>query len=225
MTLQLPKKPRFYQFFVACLTPVVLFFFIDQAFAQWIEEPQFERIRFWSREVTNIGLGDWWYALSFLILVISWWTLKNARGISAQRVLLFQTLKKWAFLFLMSLTTTGLVLQITKHIVGRQRPHVSPEHWPWVFHPLTAHWHWHSFPSGHAQVMGCVAAAAALLWPRTRHLTLAICAAFALTRPITLQHFLSDIWVGFFLGYWGSQLTYQITLKKFKAGCSRLGIE
>jgi len=225
MALEIPQKPSPYELLLVSLMAVGLFFFLDQNFALMIDQPTWESLRYWAREVTNVGLGDWWYGLTVGTFLFCRFLTPQLKSMTSESLKKSKELMRWSFLSFVGLTASGLALQVIKHIVGRQRPHVSPEHIANIFDPLTLHWHWHSFPSGHAQVLGSAAAAFCLLRPKAKIAIIAVAFGFALTRPITLQHFLSDIWVGFFLGYWGSQAAYRWAQSHSKFAYSRLGIE
>jgi membrane-associated phospholipid phosphatase len=191
-----------------------LMIFIDQPFALVMETTPFDHLRYWSREITNIGLGNHWYVLSGGLFIFCKWIAPKQKSWSPAtqaRVLEYQ---RWSLHCLAALTATGLTLQMSKHIIGRERPHVTPAHLPLEFSPFTGDWYWHSMPSGHAQVLGCVAACLVLWRPKLKALWFGLFLLLALTRAIILQHFLSDVGVGFTLGYFGAQLCFQWLSRK-----------
>ena len=171
----------------------------DQSLALTLGSPAFADLFWYSREITNIGWAEHWYALAIMVWLLGHfgtrmpWTLLHSKPRQS-------ALKSWALHFALALLCSGLALQIIKHLVGRERPFLTPDHMPYVFVGPTLDSHWHSFPSGHAQVLGCVAVALSVLKPQWKYFCIAVAFAFALTRVFILQHFLSDVTAGFLLG-------------------------
>ena len=119
----------------------------------------------------------------------------------------------WYFRFLFALTgllSAGLMVRILKFMIGRQRPHISPAHDAMVFDPFNTHWHYHSFPSGHAQVCFTVATILSLLHPKGTWFYVLLALTMTLTRPLIGVHFISDIvtgaWVGVIGVLWAAML-------------------
>lgn len=188
--------------------------FLDQPIAQWISQEHLLWVRANAREVTDFALGEYWFGLSLVVMILTYALKFAARGRSVAFLEQLLNLRRWAIHFFCALLGAGIFLQLCKHIIGRQRPHLSPEYDPLVFQPLTAAWHFHSLPSGHAQVMFTVASVFTLLWPRWAAGFYAAATFFALTRVLILQHFLSDIVAGALVGYFGSLFIRDLLKKK-----------
>ena len=74
-------------------------------------------------------------------------------------------------------------------------------------------WDYHSFVSGHSQVMFTVATMFSLAFPKLRWFFVSIAAFFAFTRVVIHDHFLSDIIGGAVVGVVGSMTaTYWVHL-------------
>jgi membrane-associated phospholipid phosphatase len=69
------------------------------------------------------------------------------------------------------------------------------------FHPFIGGWSNASMPSGHAAACGGVCGALIVLWPRRAWLWCLLMGALALTRVFVRAHYLSDVFVGFALGF------------------------
>lgn len=181
--------------------------FIDQPIALWFSLPETESYRKFAFAITDIGLSEHWFILAILVFFGSWMLLKIKTNLRSDLNLRVLNLKNWGAHQFFALCTSGLLLQISKHLVGRQRPHISPERYPFVFRPLTNHWDWHSFPSGHTQTLFCVATVVGCLLPKQRLLFWIIAGLLAFTRVMSVQHFCSDVIGGALLGIFGSQLS------------------
>ena len=181
-------------------------FFVDQPVSLWFSLPEAEPYRKFAFSITDIGLSEHWFLLAILTFFISKLILLYHRHMNTfhARVINF---KNWGAHFFFALSTSGFLLQITKHIVGRQRPHISEDRLPFVFHPLSNHWDWHSFPSGHTQTLFCVAVLFAIMWPKQRNYFWILAFALSFTRVMSVQHFLSDVVGGALIGILGAELS------------------
>jgi len=184
--------------------------YADQPVAQWFDQPKFDLLRLDAREITNIGLAEHWFGLAAIIFITCQFIIPRFPKWAARRVELIQNWRLAGVHLFFALITSGIFLHVIKFMVGRQRPHLTTNHAPMVFVPFSWHWHWQSFPSGHSQTLFSVAAMAAVLWPRLRWVIYILAAAFAMTRVVILQHFLSDAAGGAIIGYLGAQLSFHL---------------
>lgn len=166
---------------------------LDQSLALYFKRPELEWLWLKARAITNVGLSEHYFVTVILLYVFAKWIRPQ-----------HSRLRIWSRNFFFALVTSGLFVHIFKFVVGRQRPHKSPEFDPFVFHPFTTHWDFHSFVSGHTQVMFTVATMMALAFPKIRFLFFGLATFFAFTRVIIHDHFLSDICAGAAVGYVGS---------------------
>jgi membrane-associated phospholipid phosphatase len=181
-----------------CLIVIGLFaFYLDQPVSQWFDESTHDSWRVFALQITDVGKGAQWFLLAILVFFIS-----KSRG--------SEKLANWAAHLFCALIVSGALLHVVKFSFGRQRPHISPDRAPLSFHPLNANWDYQSFPSGHTQTLFCVAIFFSMLWPRKRFLFYSIAVAFAFTRVMALQHFVSDIVGGAIVGIIGTQLSIWI---------------
>lgn len=118
--------------------------------------------------------------------------------------------RDWAFRALLAFSTSGLLVQILKHIFGRQRPYADDGLSATQFEPLTSFYEFHSMPSGHSQVLFTLATVLAAIFPRAAWLWFAMAAVLAATRVITLNHWLSDVIVGAAVGIVGTVIAFRL---------------
>ncbi|MEI7694830.1 MAG: phosphatase PAP2 family protein [Chlorobium sp.] len=124
--------------------------------------------------------------------------------------------KYWADtgLFLFStVAASGLTADLIKYIAGRARPilYFSEHHFGFTFFQLEKVWT--SFPSGHSATALSVAMLLALLFPQWR--VFAFLAGFmvAFSRIFLVQHYISDVLAGSFLGIASTALLYHFYFK------------
>ncbi len=203
---------------VAIVLCLISFLFFDQSLSWWLFQPAQKDV-IWkpAREVTNIALSDWY----FYICIGAWAFaafIAPRIGKLKPYVSRIDYIRRWGLNFLVGLIICGALTHILKFTVGRQRPHKSPDFHADVFNHFTTHWHWHSFSSGHAQVIFTAAVFFSLLLPRFAWFFGLFAVISAATRVIIHDHFLSDIIAGAFVGYIGSLLAILLMQSKTKNG-------
>lgn len=166
---------------------------LDQSISLYFKQPELEPVWLFARNITNAGLSEHYFVLSLVLYVFAKWVRPQ-----------FVQTRIWARDLFFALITSGIFVHIVKFCVGRQRPHKSVDFDPYVFQPFTTHWDFHSFASGHTQVMFTVATMFAVAFPRARWVFFTIAAFFGFTRVIIHDHFLSDVIGGAVVGYVGA---------------------
>jgi len=167
--------------------------FWDQSISLYFKRPELNSVWLFARSITNAGLSEHYFLLALVLYVFGKWVRPQ-----------FVQTREWARNLFIALITSGVFVHIVKFCFGRQRPHKSDTFDPFVFHPFTTHWDFHSFASGHTQVMFTVATMFAAAFPKARWVFFAIAAFFGLTRVIIHDHFLSDVIGGAMVGYIGA---------------------
>lgn len=94
----------------------------------------------------------------------------------------------------------GFWCRVFKILVGRPRPRQWTEHGAWWPHGLTLRSSYDSFPSGHAMTAFALVALLSALAPRAAWWWLALAWFVALGRVVGVDHYLSDVLVGAWLG-------------------------
>ncbi len=148
---------------------------------------------------TKLGLGKWYLVPSLVMLVFA--NLVDWQALSRRLLMLLYNWTSLAFFVLGAAGISGATVLLLKNVVGRARPLNFETMGDFSFYPLSFDARFASFPSGHATVVGSVAAILVLLCPRGRYIVLAAAAWVASTRVFVGAHYPSDTIVGFGLGF------------------------
>lgn len=180
-------------------------FFWDLPVANYFNQQELGSVYYYSREITNIGYSIHYFLIALIGIIFSKWIHPNTdffkKNISEEQN---HQIKKWSVFSFKALLLVGVLVNVMKFIVGRKRPHVSENFYPLNFDFFNLDSHWHSLPSGHAQVLFTVATIAMLIWPKKKYLFLILATLLTFTRVSIHQHFLSDVVAGATIGYLGT---------------------
>lgn len=203
---------------VSFIIAAVLGFFFDQKIALYFGQDDVRAI-YWqfARDVTNIGLSEHYFAIALGTWAFCAWIAPRMK-VFAKGPKEIDYFRRWGLNFFVALIVCGIMTHFFKFFVGRQRPHMTPDFEPFTFNPMTTHWDYHSFSSGHSQVMWTVATMFAVAFPKFRWLWVLCAISICSTRAIIHDHFLSDIIFGSCLGYVGSLLAMKIMKEKTRNG-------
>jgi membrane-associated phospholipid phosphatase len=200
------------------LLSVLSMILLDQNLATFFNQPEIYSSWYQpARKLTDLGL----FEIYFFFAICCWFFCRwlapklNAFKQSQNKILFFRA---WSLNFMLALLVSGLFTHLVKFIVGRQRPHKSPVFDPFTFSPLTTHWHWHSFSSGHTQVMFTFATMFTLAFPKYQGFWIGFAVLIAFTRVMVADHFLSDTIFGACIGYCGTLLALHLMSQKTKNG-------
>lgn len=143
-----------------------------------------------AKMLTELGDSIWYLPtslLAFLVLRYAW------------RAPLWS--RRFGFIFL-TVGGSGLLVLVSKVLLGRARPKEWFENQVYGFHPFQFQFdsHFQAFPSGHATTCMALACALWFCWPRAGWLLLPLGIALAFTRVIVNAHYPSDIVGGMVLG-------------------------
>lgn len=189
---------------------VFAMYFLDQKLAQFFSQAEIYEIWYQpARKLTDLGLFEFYF-----VLALGTWLITKFK-VPTVKVDFF---RRWGLNFLAALVVSGLLTHLIKFSVGRQRPHKSPIHDPWIFTPFTTHFHWHSFSSGHTQVMFTFATMLSLALPKWRWLWISFALIISFTRVMVIDHFLSDTIVGACIGYVGTLMALYLMKRKTTNG-------
>jgi membrane-associated phospholipid phosphatase len=180
---------------------------LDQSFVFEIREDEHSLLRMLASFITDLALGIYWIGGAvILILMIS---IYNKTRFGRSKKDCVKNLEIWSYHLLLSLVTTGLFVIICKFVIGRERPHFSESAFL-NFHPFSLEAVYQSFPSGHTQVIFCVATMFCYLFPQRRFLFMLIAFLIAISRALTLNHFISDVYAGAIVGSLGCTFTVNL---------------
>jgi membrane-associated phospholipid phosphatase len=178
------------------------FLYFDQAVSLYFSHIELTTVRNIAKVLTDVALGENFFILCAFVFLMSHWIVveKRLHPYSGLKKL-FKWVKTWSLNFFVALLFSGAVLHLFKFLIGRARPHMTETYDTAVFDFFTTNWSYQSMPSGHAQVMGCVATMFAVLWPKAKWMIYPVAALFAFTRVVVHAHFLSDVILGLALGH------------------------
>ncbi len=120
---------------------------------------------------------------------------------------------------LVGFITSGLVVQILKHLVGRGRPRLTAhlDHLnPLIFIGPTLQKKYDAMPSGHAAAAFCVAYLFSKFFPRYKVIFYLLAISVGLHRIEELAHFPSDILAGAIIGLVVGRLITSETFNQYK---------
>jgi len=183
------------------------FFWLDQSIAHFFKTPQMEGFYAFSREVTNAGYSIHYFVAAAIGFVASRYLYTKIHYLKSNPHI-NKALGEWSLFVFKCLILIGIAGQIVKILVGRQRPHTTVDFQNLNFSPFSLDSHFHSFPSGHTQVMLTMATIATLIWPKWRYLWFSVGIFLGFTRVVIHQHFFSDFTGGAFLGIAGTLWIY-----------------
>jgi membrane-associated phospholipid phosphatase len=155
------------------------------------------------REITEFGKSGWFlWPLGILFLVLA--ALPPMLAPFSRRVLA-AIMVRVGFLFL-AIALPSLFATIVKRLIGRARPFVGGSLDPLLFDPFAWVPAYAGMPSGHATTAFAVLVAFGTLWPRARTILLVYAVLVAISRPIVIAHYPSDVIAGALVGVVGAML-------------------
>lgn len=152
-----------------------------------------------ARSTSPIGLGGWYLVPAAGLLITAGATNWSSLSRRAQRLIFNWT--SLVYFVLISMGLAGLLVTLLKRIIGRARPAHLHEHGVFAFRPFATDAYFASFPSGHATIIGCLAATLVLLFPRSRYIVIPVGLWLAATRVFVGAHYPSDVVAGFGFGF------------------------
>ncbi|MEO0588555.1 MAG: phosphatase PAP2 family protein [Planctomycetota bacterium] len=107
---------------------------------------------------------------------------------------------RWTLFLLAAQLAAGAVIHLFKFVIGRPRPGMGFGDAMYAPSPFTPGSDFASMPSGHSATIACLAAVLWLRFPRLWPAWIAVAAVISLTRVFTLSHYLSDVFIGLWIG-------------------------
>ncbi len=172
----------------------------------WLDHPlalylrgfeQTQWFRFFVR-ITDLANGVIWYSFAAVMIAIA---LARSRLTPATmpQPKFTQHVRAWAFM-VVAMATSGVLLNLIKVMVGRERPRVLFADGSATYAPFTFDIDASSFPSGHTQSICAAMLALAFIFPPARYLCLIVAVAVSASRVIIGAHYLGDVIGGAFVG-------------------------
>lgn len=181
------KRIAIYLAVFCFIMTVVSYLFLDIPLTKYCRELN-QTIKNVAEEVTRFGISTW-YIISSAVLYLFFRYL-NKNHLNAARAL---------FVFL-SLSVSGIFINIIKWLAGRHRPIDLFNHGYFGFSFFGTGYELTSFPSGHAQTAFALAASLTILFPRWGVPIFIAAGAVGISRIILTSHYLSDVIAGAGIG-------------------------
>ena len=177
---------------VYLLLGIVIFFFFDYSISNF-----FYGINSQTKSlfITLTHFGDSLYF--FIPSIIIWGGIK----IFNNKNKIFGTIADISLFVFFSILLSGIVAQISKHIIGRPRPILYNASDIKALDLLNFDSKWHSFPSGHTTTIFAFIFCLFFLFPKIKNFLIALAVIIASTRVIIGAHFVSDIFGGVLVAY------------------------
>jgi undecaprenyl-diphosphatase len=154
-------------------------------------------------DITDFGKSGWFlWPLGILFLVLA--ALPPVLTPFSQRVLA-TIMVRVGFLFA-AIAVPGLFVTIVKRMIGRARPFVGGSLDPLLFSPFAWVPAYAGMPSGHATTAFSALVAFGTLWPRARTILLVYALLIAISRPMVIAHYPSDVLAGALVGIAGAMM-------------------
>lgn len=192
------SHPRVFWFKIALAVSVLFMVTIDPHVTFFVRYDVPEPIKAFFRAITDFAKGVYWYQA-----IAVWFSIAAIGMIRSGTV---SMLKEWryqarlAYFFLCAMIASGLTLVLAKFVIGRHRPRYLWREDLYGFQPFNFDFSALSYPSGHTQVIFCVATVFAILWPRVTIPFYCVAAFFGMSRVMVNAHYVSDIVMGAFVG-------------------------
>lgn len=197
------KLKLFWGFIGSFSSATMCYFYFDQAIAFKFQEDGLQSFKYLNKLLTDAGLGGPYFVIAITCYVFFRWFAVSLNYFKDKKDYI-DYYRNWSVHFFYSLLFSGFLIHLVKNLVGRQRPHLSPDFQPAIFNPLSFHWDYYSFPSGHSQVVFTAATMFSLAWPKFKYLFYLVATFLAFSRVVTHAHFMSDIIMGAYIGVFGS---------------------
>lgn len=154
-----------------------------------------------SHAITDIGSSKLWLIGSALAFIFFWLSDDSTNRLKSA-------------LFFLSISISGILVNILKVIFARARPESFFERGQEGFYFFESGYALASFPSGHSATAMGIGVMLALYFPKYKWLFLLFFAGIAFTRVIVTAHFLSDVLVGSLIGGLVSYYLYTTFIQK-----------
>ncbi len=183
---------------------ICLLFDLDVAIE--LSETENVAYRHAAQKITDIALGATWMWGSAVAIIVLTFFLKKNFFIRFKNY--FLNFRLWFSHLLFAMLSSGIIVILCKFIFGRTRPFaISAHSSTFEISPFNLNPAYQSFPSGHTQIIFCVSTMLTVLWPKKSILFFSLALAIAITRVITINHFLSDLYAGMIIGIYGTRIS------------------
>lgn len=192
------RRPLMSSFLMVTLLCGLSVLFFDQPLARYYREAANAETVAVFRFITHLGDATPYLIAVFAILVgcgiAATFSLYQATSAAIRGV------TQACVLILLSLAASGMMIHVIKFSMGRYRPQGLFESGLYDIAMFTTGYLNSSFPSGHSQVAGALAASLALVASQYTLFYVMFALLVGYSRVVTGDHYLSDVIFGLFLG-------------------------
>lgn len=185
------------------LFAICSYFYLDKEIATYFFSFNLRKNLFLLNWVTNFGSGKI-YLLFLPVIAVFFGYIKHNKSLAMKTWIL------WVFVFYSSVIAMAL-----KTILGRARPVVYFNQESFGFFGWHSERQFHSFPSGHTTSITSLCIGLLILFPRYCYYWIALCLLVIISRVLLTYHYLSDVWVSFYLVFLELGLFTYIMQRKF----------
>lgn len=149
--------------------------------------------------ITDFANGVIWYSVALVGIVAA--ALRHSNKAKVPNpARLRQEIRAWLFMAV-SMASSGILINVMKFSIGRQRPKFLFNEGSADFHPFELRIADSSFPSGHTQSIWTAMLALSFIFPGMRPLFLVVAATIALSRIVVGAHYLADVVMSIFIAF------------------------
>ncbi len=163
-----------------------------------------DTIAIWKR-ITFLGDSSWMAVVTILMMLAGFGMARLKPENTGWRT----TGRKGVYIFA-SVFASGAFIMVIKGLVGRARPYLFETEGPRGFDPLSFASEYASWPSGHTTTAFAMAAAVALVYPKTRYIGFALAILAGYSRMPLEAHYLADVIIGATIGTLGAIAMYRL---------------
>ncbi|MFB9953381.1 lipid A 1-phosphatase LpxE [Rhizobium puerariae] len=199
-----PPSPRWWPYALVAVNLILIAFFLLDAPVGSYAAHTPNLLKPFGDTITDLGKSGWILFGSALLFFEALAVIRLAPTLKAR----FQAMlvSHMAFYVFVSVAGSGLLVNLTKRIIGRARPVLYEQWTSHGFNPFSGA-RFESFPSGHSTTVGAFLMAMALLAPPYRLLFLIMGLWLGFSRVIVAAHYPSDVIAGLSIGAWFSIMT------------------
>ena len=174
--------------------------------------------------ITVLGDSAWYFIFSIFFFLVAYF-LKKSNFLKKYNFLL-PNIQYYALLLFFSILSSGIIVQLIKHIVGRLRPPsflLNEFYLPFLsvnsdpsFNIFTLNSSFHSFPSGHTATIFAVALVFSLMISKLKYFFYFSAIIVSVSRVVIGVHFATDVVCGIFVAYVGFKIALLAVSRLFK---------
>jgi membrane-associated phospholipid phosphatase len=147
--------------------------------------------------ITDFANGAIWYALALIGISAAYLRRKVLRA-TPDTAGLTKDVRAWLFM-IASMATSGVLINVIKFSVGRERPRFLFREGSADFHPFALRIADCSFPSGHTQSIWAAMLCLSFLFPGMRPVFFLVAVLISASRFIIGAHYLADVVASIFI--------------------------